>query len=191
MVKVFLTNMVKAAHDPLPMTRYVRRLPLPLDLLGAIMLVVGVAWLALWWRGGPAGPDEEVSGLARVVDGDSLAVDGTEVRLYGIDAPELHQTCERAGRPWPCGEAAKRRMAELAAGRLVRCRVRDVDRYRRLVAECSAGGEDLARRLVKDGLAVAETAGFAEEAEARAARRGLWAGSFVRPAEWRRANHRH
>jgi endonuclease YncB( thermonuclease family) len=174
-----------------PMSRAVRRLPLPLDLLGAIALVVGVAWLALWWRGGPAGPDQEVSGLARVIDGDSLAVDGTEIRIFGIDAPELHQSCERAGRPWPCGEAAKKRMAELAAGRLVRCRVRDVDRYRRLVSECSAGGADLGRQLVREGLAVAETAHFAEEAEARAARRGIWAGPFVRPAEWRRAHRGH
>jgi endonuclease YncB( thermonuclease family) len=84
-------------------------------------------------------------------------------------------------------------MAELAGGRLVRCRVRDVDRYRRLVAECQAGddgdkGDDLGRHLVREGLAVAETAAFAEEAEARAARRGIWAGSFERPAAWRRDN---
>jgi endonuclease YncB( thermonuclease family) len=171
------------------MMRFDRRLPLPFDIVGAALLVAGLAWLAMWWRG----PDRpgEVVGFARVIDGDSLAVDGTDIRIFGIDAPELHQTCERAGRPWPCGEAAKRRMAELAGGRLVRCRVRDVDRYRRLVSECRAGEEDLGRQLVREGLAVAESADFAEEAEARAGRRGIWAGSFVRPSEWRRAHRGH
>ena len=102
------------------MFRSFRRLPLPLDLVGAALLIAGLAWLAGLWRGGPDRPDE-VSGLARVIDGDSLAVEGRDIRIFGVDAPELHQTCERAGRPWPCGEAAKRRMAELAGGRLVRC----------------------------------------------------------------------
>ncbi|ALK08645.1 thermonuclease family protein [Blastochloris viridis] len=169
------------------MIRSFRRLPLPLDLFGAIALIVGLAWLALLWRGEPG----EVAGFARVIDGDSLAIDGRDVRLFGIDAPELHQLCERGGRPWPCGEAAKRRLGELAASRFVRCTVRDTDRYRRAVSDCRAGGEDLGQRMVEAGLAVAERGYFTAEVAARAAGRGIWAGGFERPAEWRRAHRGH
>ena len=57
---------------------------------------------------GPAGP-------ARAVDGDTLEVGGEEVRLYGIDAPELHQTCRRGDEEWSCGAIAARQLARAAA----------------------------------------------------------------------------
>ncbi|NJL07657.1 MAG: thermonuclease family protein, partial [Methylacidiphilales bacterium] len=68
---------------------------------------------------------------------------------------------------------ARRRLADLAEYRLVRCRVRDTDRYRRAVSKCEAGGVDLARQMVLDGLAVAESGYFVEEVQARVGGRGL------------------
>lgn len=126
-----------------------------------------------------------ILGSTRVVDGDSLYVGGTEIRIYGIDAPELAQTCQRAGQPWTCGAEAARALRTAAAGREITCRPRDRDRYGRIVAVCHAGGLDLGAAMVKGGLAIALGAYQADEREARDARRGIWSSSFDRPAAWR------
>ncbi len=126
-----------------------------------------------------------IVGSAQVIDGDSFVVAGTEVRLYGIDAPERRQTCLRGGRAWNCGAEAAAALRAAAAGREVVCRPRDRDRYGRTVAVCVAGGVDLGAAMVKGGLAVALGAYAADEREARDARRGIWSSSFDRPEAWR------
>lgn len=136
---------------------------------------------------------QEVSGGARAVDGDTLAMSGYRIRLMGIDAPEKQQMCERKGAPWACGAEASARMAELVAGQEVRCEGRGQDRYGRLVAICRAQGLDVGRAMVEAGLAVvlpngAEAYG-ALEAQVRKAGWGLWAGTFDRPSDWR-AGHK-
>src|SRR5262249_36879565 len=128
---------------------------------------------------------------AWVVDGDTIRIDGIPIRLEGIDAPEKAQACTTAGgRPWPCGQVATRRLRDRIGARPVTCRPRALDRYRRVLARCRLPDEtDLNAWLVREGWAVAS--GFsrvyaAEEAEAMAARRGIWAGPFMTPSEWRR-----
>jgi endonuclease YncB( thermonuclease family) len=79
---------------------------------------------------------KEIVGAARVIDGDSIVVAGTEIRIYGIDAPESRQTCRKAARPWPCGRVATDAMRIMVAGREIRCRPREQDRYGRTVAIC-------------------------------------------------------
>jgi endonuclease YncB( thermonuclease family) len=132
----------------------------------------------------------KVSGRVRIIDGDSLVVGGTEIRLYGIDAPEYFQTCTRAGRPWRCGLDAKDALRAATTGRAVSCSPREQDRYGRTVAECRAGGVDLGAAMVKGGMAVAYGAYGADERDARDARRGIWSSQFDRPADWR-ARHPH
>ena len=131
-----------------------------------------------------------LSGRARVVDGDSLALAGERIRLHGIDAPESAQTCVAGGARWRCGEQATRGLRERIGGRTVACEERDVDRYGRIVAMCRAGGEDLNAWMVERGFAFAyrrySRAYVGEEAAARSARRGLWRGDFVAPWDWRR-----
>lgn len=137
-------------------------------------------------------------GPARIVDGDTLALRGVRIRLWGIDAPEAGQTCERDGGPYACGAASTRALEAMAGGRDLLCLWRDSDRHRRLVAECwtldAAGkreGETINERLVREGWAVAfvryATAYIEHEREAREARRGLWSGGFQRPDEFRQA----
>ena len=140
----------------------------------------------------PAGPAhaETLSGQARVIDGDTLAISGQRVRLHGIDAPETRQNCTRDGRKWACGKASTRAMRLLLGRSPVRCEVRDRDRYGRAVATCFAGGRDLQRELVRQGLALAyrrySTGYVPDEDAARAEGRGLWSGAFVEPWKWRR-----
>jgi endonuclease YncB( thermonuclease family) len=150
----------------------------------AIAVVVAVAaWLK-------QRADENLIGAARVIDGDSLWVSATEIRLYGIDAVELHQTCTRAGRPWNCGAEAAGALRTAIAGREISCSSREQDRYGRTVAVCRAGGLDLGAAMIKGGYAVSYGAYEADEREARDARRGIWASQFDPPGVWRQRNPR-
>ncbi|MBS0237362.1 MAG: thermonuclease family protein [Proteobacteria bacterium] len=129
-----------------------------------------------------------VSGPGRPIDGDSLWVNGNEVRLQGIDAPEGRQTCWRGGEVWKCGEDAYLALARAIGGETVTCDVSQRDVYGRLLARCTAGGRNLNAGMVAAGMAVAYGSYNAEEAAARSARRGLWAGEFDSPAKWRAEN---
>ena len=132
------------------------------------------------------------------VDGDTIrAANGVEFRLFGIDAPELGQTCTEAnGKSWLCGRAAKAKLTTLMKSGNVNCEPHATDRFGRVVAVCSAAGvPDLGEAMVRDGYAT-DLGGAAgnpyrdAEAEAQTARRGIWRGTFERPADWRLANPR-
>ena len=129
------------------------------------------------------------SGVGRVKDGDSIMVGATEVRLYGIDAPELHQTCQRAGQSWACGAEAKEQLESLAGGRRIECNQVGTDQYQRALARCRVGDIDINRTLVALGYAVAfrrSSLDYASaEESAKVNRRGLWSGTFEMPSEYR------
>ena len=143
---------------------------------------------------GPAAAEPPLSGTARIVDGDTLEIAGQKVRLLGLDAPEGKQVCQRDGRPWRCGDAAAAVLRDIVAGRGVRCDVRGLDRWGRSLAVCQAGDTDLAREMVRRGMAVAHYPKRGvrgptyddEHADAKTVQRGLWGGAFVRPADWRK-----
>jgi endonuclease YncB( thermonuclease family) len=137
---------------------------------------------------------QEISGPAQAADGDSLVLTGTRVRLFGIDAPELAQSCDRDGSAWSCGEAAKAELDKLVQGASVTCKGRETDAYGRLVATCRVGKLDLAEAMVAAGWATAFTQFSTDyvEAETRAKRfkLGIWASTFETPAAWRDAHPR-
>lgn len=130
-------------------------------------------------------PPERIAGAGRPVDGDSLYVGSQEVRLQGIDAPEGRQTCQRDGRAWACGEAARSHLRSMIANNTVECRVTGRDRHGRLLAYCSAAGRDLNGGMVASGMAVAYGGFVREEGLAKAAKKGLWGSQFERPRAWR------
>jgi endonuclease YncB( thermonuclease family) len=115
------------------------------------------------------------------------------VRLFGIDAPEAKQTCrDSSNARFLCGQVATTALREMVGKRQVTCEPRDVDRYQRIVAVCKVDGTDLGGWMVRHGFAVAyrQYGGATyddEEAEARQAKRGLWAGTFTPPDEFRKA----
>ena len=92
-----------------------RRALRPADLLllfGILFIAAAIGAKALWREGAPP----RVALSVQVIDGDSLRNGSEQIRLVGIDAPELRQTCRDAqGREWSCGRAAKARLAELVA----------------------------------------------------------------------------
>lgn len=131
-----------------------------------------------------------LTGIAKVIDGDTIIVAGERVRLHGIDAPELDQTFWWRGRYIACGVMALAALETLTAGVNLRCRVVERDRHGRIVAKCfSPNGIDIGQRLVSAGWALAyrqySTDYVDAENEARKARRGMWQGKFLKPWEWR------
>jgi endonuclease YncB( thermonuclease family) len=145
-------------------------------------------YFVLGWN---APPETAITGRAWVIDGDSISIAGTNIRLEGIDAPERDQTClDAAGKSWPCGQVAARQLRDQVRGLDLRCTARAKDRHQRVLAVCSLpDGSNLNAWMVRQGFAMAS--GFlkiygAEEAEAEAQKRGMWAGRFDPPWKWRR-----
>lgn len=133
-------------------------------------------------------PRGVIAGRARIVDGDTLDINGQRVRLWGVDAPERGQSCDRAGAP---GRSATSALSRTIAGRDVSCHARDRDDYGRVVAACSVGGVDLGQRLVSEGWAwdyrqYSRGRYARAEADARDAERGVWALGCDPAWEWRR-----
>lgn len=133
------------------------------------------------------------------IDGDTLrASNGEEYRIFGIDAPELHQNCTDAnGKEWACGREARTLLRKLIKNGDVSCVEKATDRYGRNVAQCRAAGvTDLGETMVREGYAIdlgrkTGDAYAGAESEARAAGRGIWSGSFERPGAWREQHPRN
>lgn len=151
--------------------------------LASLVLAIGREGIRHW-------RSVTVTGEADVIDGDSLRVDGRELRLLGIDAPEFRQTCRRGEAVEPCGRQARDELRRLIGHATPVCEVAERDRYGRGLARCRAGGRDLNATMVARGLAVAFGGYEAEEAEARRLGLGLWGTRFERPADWRSAHPR-
>ncbi len=131
----------------------------------------------------------KTEGAAIVNDGDSITLGTERIRMRGIDAPEYSQTCRKNGADYPCGTLARQSLVRLIAGKPVSCSGWQRDRYGRLLGDCTAGGRDLNRAQVEAGWAVAYGDYESEEANARAGKAGIWAGTFDQPQDWRDSHH--
>jgi endonuclease YncB( thermonuclease family) len=153
-----------------------------------IIACVGLAWL-----GGPISA-AELSGAAKVIDGDTISIGDTRIRLWGIDAPEREQTCQgKTGDVYECGRDAAAVLRELTRGRRVGCTEQGHDQYGRVVAVCNTESGEMNAAIVRCGWAVdyAQFSGGKYRSEQQEARRdglGIWAGRFEMPWDWR---HRH
>jgi endonuclease YncB( thermonuclease family) len=132
-------------------------------------------------------PAEPLGGRPQVVDGDTLRFGATRVRLTGLDAPELDQTClDGGGAEYGCGAEAKAFLVGFIDGRTTRCLRSGSDKYGRVLATCAVDGADLGNAIVGAGWAVAEADYLFALGEARLQKRGIWRGRFEAPADWRR-----
>ena len=121
-----------------------------------------------------------------VVDGDTIKVDGTTYRIWGIDAAETKQACADG---WMAGQEASKAMLELVTGRKITCEPRVTDRYGRTVALCRADGVDLGASMVSAGMAWAFTRYSSDyvgqERVAIGARLGVHKHDCEKPWDWR------
>jgi endonuclease YncB( thermonuclease family) len=164
--------------------------------LFVLLIMIAAAWL----YAGKADTKETIISTGqtiRAADGDSFMIGPRKLRLYGIDAPELKQTCsDAAGQAWRCGAAAHGALITLLAQPGLTCQANAQDRFGRSLATCSAiNTADIAAVQVRSGMAVSnEFNGMreygAEEDEARAAKIGIWQGSITGPKEWRASHGR-
>jgi endonuclease YncB( thermonuclease family) len=151
---------------------------------------LGIALFLLVSAVAPVDAQAPIIGIASVIDGDTIEIHGQRIRLFGIDAPESSQLCVRAnGERWRCGQQASFALADRIGHAAVRCEPRDIDRYRRIVAVCFKGNEDLNRWMVANGWAVAyrrySVDYVADEDDARQNRINIWSGIFDMPWDWR------
>ncbi|MGB3502804.1 MAG: thermonuclease family protein [Mesorhizobium sp.] len=110
------------------------------------------------------------SAAVAVLDGDSLDIDGKRVELWGIIAPAKSETCRTStGRDWACGQAVFDQLRVLSEDETFSCSEKETG-----FVVCSAGGLDVGRLLVKEGLARARQDYHDAEARAREAKIGLW-----------------
>lgn len=155
--------------------------------LGMRTIVAGIIFLVLILPAFAAA----LQGPAHVVDGDSLEIAGQDIRLHGIDAPELGQTCWDEHGEFPCGMHVKDILKGIVEGQVIECEEITKDRYSRIVAICrDEDGLDLGRSLVRAGWAMAfrrySLDYVPDEEQARQLKRGLWAARFTPPSDWRK-----
>ncbi|MER9259008.1 thermonuclease family protein [Mesorhizobium sp. M0619] len=134
-----------------------------------------------------------ITGMASVIDGDTIEVHGQRIRFNGIDAPESRQYCDDAkGFEYPCGRRSADALDSfLAASGPVQCSFVTWDRYGRYVGDCRrADGTGVAEWMVERGQALdwpkySNGAYASQQAKAKASKVGLWVGSFQPPWDWR------
>ncbi|QTN98937.1 thermonuclease family protein [Brucella sp. 458] len=130
------------------------------------------------------------SGRPYIIDGDTVALGKTHIRLKGIDAPEIGQSCEGAHGTYDCGGEARNKLRSYIGRTSIRCESSGRDRYDRVLARCFLGETDLNQWMVQEGWAVSYGNYQRDEADARRDKRGIWAGKFERPSRWRK-EHPH
>ena len=130
---------------------------------------------------------DDLIGKASVVDGDTLELHGTRIRLSGIDAPESSQLCRADDSlQYRCGAKSANELDAFIAKRTINCSPVNLDQYGRTVATCSVDGTDLGDWLVRNGLALdwpqySKGKYDGAQREADHAGRGMWEGSYVEP----------
>ena len=147
---------------------------------------------------------EEIVGIPKIVDGDSLHINEFKIRLEGIDAPEIRQQCKKEKikisyiigytfyRNYNCGEVSKKNLKDIVNGSKIKCIFYEKDRYKRYLAKCFKNKINLNRWMVRNGHAVAYRRYSKEyvpdEDFAKENKLGLWQGEFLNPEKWRKLN---
>lgn len=148
-------------------------------LLLLAVMAVGSAWLAKQ-------SEITLKGQYKIIDGDSLVVNGQEIRLLGIDAPEYRQNCSLSdGKTYPCGKQSRAHLAQLVKSGKLECRGWEEDKYQRLLAICIVNEMVINARMVSDGWAIAYGDYEHEENAAKEQLAGVWKGGFESPSTWR------
>ena len=128
------------------------------------------------------------------IDGDSIqSSDGTTIRLYAIDAPELNQSCYTNNKKWKCGRDSRQELQAFVKNKQISCKFMDKDKYNRNIEDCSVDNKSINEYMVENGWAVAYTRYsdkyLLTEIKAKKNKLGIWsADCFIEPEKWRRGD---
>ena len=126
----------------------------------------------------------------RVVDGDTIILNGEKIRFSGIDTPELKQTCLKDNEEVGCGMFAKMLLVKKIGKNTPICIGKEKDFYKRTLAECFVNGESLSKFLVRSGYAFAyrkySTKFVKDEDFAKTNKLGMWSMTFQYPCDFRK-----
>ena len=147
---------------------------------------------------------EEIKGLAKIIDGDTVHINSKKIRLEGIDAPEIKQQCKKPflkisaiigfefNKNYSCGVVAKKKLIDKIDNSKIKCISSSKDRYKRFLATCFKDKINLNKWMVRNGNAVAykrySKDYVRDEAYAKENKLGVWEGSFMMPEKWRKLN---
>ena len=128
----------------------------------------------------------------KIIDGDTIHLNGEKIRFSGIDTPELKQTCIKNNEVIKCGIQAKKLLTKIIGSNKVNCVREGKDRYKRTLAECFVNDTSLSSYLVKSGYAFAyrkySKKFIVDEDFARSNNLGMWSMKFEYPWDWRKKN---
>ena len=147
---------------------------------------------------------QEIIGIPRIIDGDTLQIDSYKIRLEGIDAPEIKQKCKKEKlkissiigytfyENYNCGKISKKNLINKIKGYKIKCISYSKDRYKRYLATCFKDRINLNQWMVRNGHAVAyrrySKEYIPDEDFAKENKLGLWQGKFLNPEKWRKLN---
>ena len=127
----------------------------------------------------------------KIVDGDTIVLNGEKIRFSGIDTPELKQTCMHEGEKVFCGKSAKMLLVKKIGNQTLECIREGKDVYKRTLAECFINGESLSAFLVRSGYAFAYrkySDKFVKDEEfAKENKLGIWSMKFQYPWDFRKS----
>ena len=127
----------------------------------------------------------------KIVDGDTIHLNGEKIRFTGIDTPELKQICLKEGIKNLCGITAKQILIDKIGNNNVECISEGKDQYKRTLAECFVNNDSLSSYLVRSGYAFAyrrySKKFIPDEDFARINKIGMWSMEFDYPWDYRKA----
>jgi len=131
----------------------------------------------------------------RIVDGDTIHLNGDKIRFSGIDTPEIKQMCKKNELVIACGLMAKNLLEKKIGNDTPLCIMESKDQYGRLLAECFVNKESLSSYLVREGFAFAYTKyskKFVEDENfAIKNKLGMWSMDFIFPWDFRKIKYNY
>ena len=145
-----------------------------------------IIFLTLFWS------SISLANNLKIVDGDTIILNGEKIRFSGIDTPELKQTCLNNNEVVDCGKTAKILLVNKIGNETPKCITEGKDQYNRTLAECFVNGESLSKYLVRSGYAFAYrkySSKFIEDEDfAKSNKNGMWAMKFKYPWDFRKGS---
>ena len=132
------------------------------------------------------------SNKIKIIDGDTIHLNGKKIRFSGIDTPEIRQTCTKNNEIVKCGIQARELLVKIISNNNIKCIEEGIDQYKRILAECFVNDLSLSSYLVKSGYAFAyrkySKKFIVDENFARLNKLGMWSMNFEYPWDWRKKN---